>query len=837
MMRGRGYTLINIAGLTIGMACSLVIFLYIHYQFSFDNYHPQVERIFRLVMIHSNPEINKKSNSALVPLQLAPAIKGKVPGIESIARVICPTYPVKGTRNMDYDDQIIIVDPEIFSILYIPFLEGSLSKGIPKDFLSELLQSPGNRRNSFPDIFETLFYPNKNGQRVLESGSALLSARSAEKYLGSTDIQGEKLYVNPGEGQWREYSVDGVVRNPPGNTHMQYSLILPISSFEFDSLYPWSYSICYTYLKLAPGVDAHMITRQLDSFLHQLPQIGGKKGTDPNHMKEVVLQPVREIHLYSRLQDECLPVRSTNEIRIYFLIGFLILLMAGLNFINLSTARFSCRIKSTAISKVVGASRCQSIIQFLWESLIYCFLAASLALVCVELGFPAISQWLEIPIRFNLLTLPQTMIALIAGVVVVGIANGIYPALVLSSIPAASDSRYLFPLFPSTMQTGKRRHLPLRKILVSGQFIVAVIILFGMSVVHRQLVYMENHPLGFNDKQKLVLVADTNTWFTEKYREAKKAFTAIPSVRLSSASSEVPGNVTYVTSFSRDGKNAIGDIYWLSIDPDFIPMFDIKMLAGENFTWKMAWAQEGEPYCIINESTAKGLGFRKPQEALGQKVTIVGIRISQALIIGVTGDFFFQGLQEPVKPLLFYFFPHQFCYITLTFDSRRMAEVLAAVREKWREIFPQQPFKYFFVDDQFHQQYRQEEKIGRMAVIASVLGIFIAGLGLFSLVSYLVERRSKEIGIRRILGASSWQVIYLLSGEFLQSLILAVIIGWPIAFLILGRWLQGFAQRVSIGLYPFAFSAFVPLVVAFLATGYRVYSSTVIDPVKALRYE
>ena len=783
--RHKGYSFINIAGFAIGMACCLLIFVYIRHELSYDRYHKDVDRICRIVIDIRTQTANRIF--ALVSPTVAPALKADYPQVEHAARAIIPSSArlVKRDAAFFYEDRFMYADQELFDIFTIPFIQG-----IPQ---------------------EALIRPN----------SLVISQEMAHKYFGIANPLGKILEINQ-----QDYEITGVVEDSPENTHMKYDLIASLETLrDWDEMNNWYSTMFYTYLKLKPGVNVEEFSQQVSRLADKHVGERLESGGSTYHY---FLQPLARIHLHSHLRYETEPPGNPVYINIFSFVGLFILLIACLNFMNLSTARAANRAKEVGLRKVVGAQKFQLIGQFLGESLLVAFLSLGLAMVISKLAIPYLNELTGIFLNFNSLLNPGVLLSLIGGAIFVGIAAGLYPAFVLSAFRPSVTLK-------GTLSAGFRG-FALRTVLVVVQFAISVMLIIGTLTMHKQFNFMKKQHLGFDKEQKLILPLRGGINIQENFASVKDMFSKHTSITGVTVSSTVPGRA--VSNF---GVDLVGEddpksqsMFHMYFDDDFIPDYGIEIVAGRAFQKEMKTDFMGA--FLINEAAVKAFGWSRPEDALGKRLqTGYGGRVNP--IIGITKDFHYRGLQSEVEPLVMEFLPWSFRYITLSIDITDLKETLAFVGSQWKSVFPGYPYEHFFLDTDFDRQYRADEQIGRIFGAFTFLGLFVACLGLLGLASFTAESRTKEIGIRKVLGASVGGIVIMLSKQFTKWVLVANCIAWPVAYYFMNRWLNNFAYRIDIGIWTFVLSGALALVIAFLTVSYQSIKAAVANPVESLRYE
>jgi len=789
LLKHKFFSVINIAGLSIGLAACMLIFMYISGEQSFDDYQKNKKRIFRVTMEWQTGSGNIAY--ALNPPPVAPALKQNYPQVESAARIlkIGKKMVMRYEDKTFYEDPFLYVDPEIFEILTIPFIRGN-----PKTALDR-------------------------------PGKIVISERIAEKYFGNANPLGRRLDIDI-QIDRLDYEVTGVVKNAPTNTHMKYDMFIPISVVEdMGWMNDWTWPGAYTYIKLAPNVDVQAFEEQIRHLSDDY--IENESGANIGKYIYSV-QPVTDIHLHSQLTFEAEAPGSLLSLYLFSAIGLLILLSAGMNFMNLATARSANRAKEIGIRKVVGAERLQLIQQFLGESLFMSFVSLGIAILLVKILLIIFNSFVGINFILVNLFQPRLLFPIILMALLAGLAAGSYPALFLSAFDPVS-------VLKGPISSGSRSYIT-RKILVVGQFTISIILIISTIVLFKQLSFMKGQYLGFDKEQKLVIPFQGWNPLEHNYEMIKNEFSAHPSISEASACSRVPGQGagSFMTNLMGEDENKNQMMFYLLCDHDFIPQYNIKMLTGRSFKKEIGTDSSGA--CIINEAAVKSFGWDSPQEAIGKRLRegLYGLEVE---IIGVAKDFHYRSLQIEVEPLIIEMLPQMFSQISLTFYSPSVKEALSWIERRWNELFPGKPFEYFFLDENFDRQYRAEEQTGKIVGALTFLALFVAFLGLFGLSAFTAEQRTKEIGIRKVLGASISGIVALLSKEFIKWVLLANLIAWPIAYYAMDRWLQNFAYRIGIGLWTFLLAGTLALGIALLTVSYHAIRAATTNPVEALRYE
>jgi len=773
--RHKGYSFINIAGFAIGMACCLLILIYVRHELSYDTYHRDAERIYRIAQDIRTQTANRIF--APVSPMVAPTLKADYPQLENSARIL-PTSSrlVKRGDIVFYEDRFMYADQELFDVLTIPFVQGN------------------------------------SQEALIRPQTLVISQRMAQKKTLEIDQ--------------REYEITGVVADSPENTHVKYDLMASMKTLaEWREMSNWYSTMFFTYLKVRPNVDMEEFSQQVSRLADKYI---GEQLSSWGETYHYFLQPISSLHLHSHFSYEVEPPGNPVYIYIFSFAGLFILLIACLNFMNLSTARAANRAKEVGLRKVVGAQRFQLIGQFLGESLLVVFFSLGLAMVLIKFSIPLLNNLAGILLSFNELLNPSMLFTIIGGGILIGLTAGLYPAFVLSAF------RPVVTLKGTT--TVGTRSISLRTVLVVVQFAISVALIIGTLIMYRQFNFLKNQYLGFEKEQKLVLPLRGGINIQENYETVKGLFSKHPSITEATVSSSVPGR-----GVSNFGIKLVGEeddrnqsMYHLYFDDDFIPNYGIEIVAGRTFQKGMKTDFMGA--FLINEAAVKAFGWSHPEEALGKRLqTGHGRRVNP--IIGVTKNFHYRGLQNEVEPLVMEFLPWTFRYITLSINITDLKESMAFVESQWQAIFPGHPFEHFFLDTDFDRQYRADEQVGRIFGIFTLLGLFIACLGLLGLASFTAESRTKEIGIRKVCGASVAGIVVMLSKQFTKWVLLANCIAWPVAYFAMNKWLQNFAYRIKIDVVTFLLSSLLVLGIALLTVSFQSFKAALANPADSLRYE
>ncbi|HVS95644.1 MAG TPA: ABC transporter permease [Puia sp.] len=802
LLKRKGYSTLNILGLAIGITCCLLIFHYVSYERSYDRFQPNAGRIVRL-RLDQYQQGKLAWQSATVYPAIAPAMKKEFPEVDKFGRLIDANILLTNPdRNIKFNEtKGYFADPSIIDMFGI-----RLVKGNPATALDG------------PD-------------------KLILSESMARKYFGNTDALGRRL-KGLADGSLQTYEVTGVFSDYPANSHLilnhliSYSTLARITREQWhDSSNAtetaWGWYDFYDYIQLKPGADWHALQAKLPAFAdrHMNNDEWHKKN---NVRSELYLIPLSDIHLYSNYNQEAEVNGNGKAVGFLFLIAFLIIAIAWINYTNLATARSLERAKEVGLRKVMGAIRIDLVWQFLTESFLLNTLALGLAAVLAILLAPSFDTLIGSDAGPFSLPLPWLLGFL--GIFVLGsFLSGLYPAFVLSGY------------HPMTVLKGLFKHTSrgqfLRKGLIIGQFAVSVILITGTILVYQQVQFMRRQQLGVNIDRTLVIEGAgsmQDSVYTGVYQPFKNTLLQQPGIRSVTASSIVMGQEIYWTNgFNRVGSSANSAVtmYIMGIDYDFIPSYGLRLVAGRNFSRDYPTDDKA---AIINQTAMGLLGFKDAADAIKGRVK----RGRDTLqIVGVVADYHHQGLQKAINPMIILPVPDIRNYYSVKFASADLHASIAGIKKTWDRFFPNDPFNYFFLDESFNQQYKADTRFGEAFAIFALLAIGIACFGLLGLSAYNVLQRTREIGIRKVLGATEKNLVFLLSKEFLYLVLLSLLIAVPVAWWVMHNWLQDFAYRISIQWWVFALGGLIALSIALLTVGIQAGRAATANPVKSLRTE
>lgn len=781
LIRNKGYSLINILSLAIGMACAMVIFLYVNFETTYDNFHQDLERKFRVMT--KSVTATETSVSSRTAGPIGPTFLKDYPQVESYTRILPLSNGLVRFENKMFYEERIFADSELFEMFSVDFIRGTKEK---------VLERPN---------------------------TCVLTERVSKKYFGNDNPIGKILLINN-----REYEVNGIIVDSPQNTHYQFHVIMSLSTIK--ERYPWDHWFLvnfFTYVKLQENTNMEEFSNSIANiFMNYVPD----QIADMEDEYSVELQPLTDIHTTSNIEEQNSKSANVTTLNILSLTGIFILLIACINFINLSTARSAKRAKEVGLRKVVGGFRKQLVWQFMGETFLLCLFAGVISFGFLFYGLKLLNEFGGIDLPFANVITPQFILLAITLLTVVTLIAGSYPSFILSSF------KPVIVLKSGVSKIGGRAGL--RKFLVISQFSASVILIIATIIVFNQISFMKEQNLGFVKEKKLVLPINGPVSIRDNYETVKSEFMKHSNIVSASCGSHTPGEFGmnyFHTDMPTETSVITEAVYFYYIDTDYIGELGLKLIAGRNFQRNSLSDQNSS--LILNRTAVSKFGYSDPQEVLGRRM--FGI-FDTASVVGVIDDFHLWGLQNEIEPLILAFTPRMFERIILTI-SGDASEAISFANEKWDELFPSNPFEYYFLDEQFNKLYDTEEKFGNLFGYFAGLGLFIACIGLLGLASFTAEQKTKEIGIRKTLGSSINEIIILLSKDFTKWIIVGNLIAWPIAYYGMRIWLEDFAYKSEINLLHFGLAGVITLLIAFLAVSYQSIKAARANPVDAIKYE
>ena len=783
LWRAKGYSAINLAGLATGMACFILILLWVQDELSYDKFHENTNRLFRVVRLDRD---DPSQGVCRAGAPWGPALYNDFPEVENFVRFRGHgrTLMSRGDKGF-YESEGLYADSTIFEVFTFPLLKGN-----PKTALTR---------------------PN----------TMVINERMGEKYFGTEDPVGQSLVFNNQD----EFEITGLMQNIPANSHIKFDYLIPFFMYQRWDTSEWGVNNFYTYLLLAEGT-ATQLEAKIPEFLERH---AGERTAAASINK---LQPITDIHLHSNLLRELEANGDIANIYIFSAIAIFILLIACINFMNLATARSANRAKEVGIRKVVGSQRLQLIKQFLGESIFLSIIGILLAVGLVELLIPNFNELSGKQLSLDFGNNVFLLTGLLFMALIVGFISGAYPAFFLSSFKPIAAIK-------GDVGSGKSSSI-LRKGLVILQFAISITLIVGTAVVYRQLNYMSSKKLGFDREQVLVIRMD-NSEIKSKQELFRNELLRNPAISGVSATSNLLGGGDWGMPFSYEGS---GDENRFSarvlvVDPNFVETLGMQIVDGRNFSYE--FTTDISAAYILNESAVKQIGFDNPVGKYFGRPTEKNEQgewdYEKGSVVGVIKDFHFRSFHEEIQPMVLFMIPEWFSYLSVRIRPENISTTIDFVENKWHEFDPNRPFDYFFLDEIFDQMYRAEQRFGNTFVAFSVIAVVIACLGLFGLASFMAERRTKEIGIRKVLGASIINIVSQLSKDFTKWVIFANLIAWPVAFFVMTKWLQNFAYQVGMSLDTFLLAGVLALLIALLTVSFHAIKAAISNPVDALRHE
>lgn len=789
LLKNKAFGMINIFGLAIGMTACLLIIHYVRFELSYENFHENADNIYRITLDYYNgSEYVVTDCETYGPV--GPMLKAQMPEVLDFVRLFNHSnQEVKVGARKFIEERIYFADSTALTVFSYDILQGDPATA---------LSSP----------FQTV-----------------ITASTAKKYFGHTDVVGQSIEIDNDP-----YEVSAVIADVPPNTHLKFDFLLSHTTinrmWDWYEKYEWSGNNEYTYLLMSPGTDLTDFNKKLVQFSIDMED---KIGND-----RLVAEPINDIHLYSHKTFE--PEVNGNAEIVYFLliIAIFIIIIAWVNYVNISTARAVERAREVGIRKVMGSARGQLIGQFLLESVIVSLLAAGIAITMLQISLPAFRNIAGQPLPLNNTSDPVFWYLLLGLLGVGTLLSGLYPAFVLSSFQPTV-------VLKGKLRTSSHGHW-LRKGLVIFQFASTVVLIASTCTVYLQINHLRNQDLGMDINQTLALSAPTldipDSLYREKFESLKTELLRHPEIQNVASSESLPGlslhELSTSTGINRVGQGDKGkgyNYYIIRIDADFISTLDMQLIAGRNFDPNTAQPSQ----LIINEEAVRLLGFANAEEALGAQITY-HYEGKPSTIIGVIKNYYQRSPKEKHIPMILPY-TSSGSYLTLRLGTQQIRETVKAIENTWQTVFPNSAFHYFFLDEKYDQQYRADTQFGQVVTIFSTLAIFIACLGLFGLSSFTILQRTKEIGIRKVLGASVGQIVRLLSQDFIRLVLISSVVALPIAYFAMREWLSGYANRISLNWWLFVIPLGVVLLIALLTVSFQTIKAAIANPVKSLRYE
>jgi putative ABC transport system permease protein len=791
----KGFSLINIAGLAIGIASCLLILIFVQSELSYDRFHQKAGRIHRVgFTFHVG---TNQFDAALGPCPLAAAMVDEFPEVETAARIFARQSRggdvfVRYGEKRYKETKFLWADPELFDILTIPFIKGS-----PQEALAQ---------------------PN----------SVVMTTEAASKYFGLEEPIGKMLELGDGS----LYMVNGVTESWPANSHFHFDFLASFSSLPKSQDLDYYDTAVFTYILLRESASIAELESKLPEFsgkcmapiIEKIMAVPYDEFLKSGNFIGFMTQPLRDIHLRSKWGNELEPQGSYNTVIVFSAIAFLILIVACINFINLTTARSTQRANEVGVRKVVGSSRGQLIRQFLSESIFLSFLSFLLALILVEISLPVFNALIGKEFSASLILDWSFLLALFAGALLIGLIAGSYPAFMMASFRPVA---VLKGKMKSSLK-GKK----FRDALVIFQFCASVVLLIGTAVIYTQLHYIRNKELGF-DKEHVVVIQRAEK-LGSRQLAFKNQLKQNPDVMDAAFTDSLPQMLLEAKVFQKEGEGSQENntLITITADHDLLETYGLKMLAGRYFEREHS---TDETAVVLNETAVKALDIQDP---LDKRLVLVGLKRKPMDIIGIINDFHMESLHTEIGPMAVILTgARPSVLLSVRVRPGDLQKTLGFLENQWKEFTNNQPFEYVFFDDQFDLLYKAEIQAGKVITAFACLAVFIACLGLLGLASFTASQRTKEIGIRKVLGAKTAGILVLLNKDFVMRVLIANLIAWPLAYYAMNKWLQNFAYRIHVNIWMFLGAAALALLIALFTVSYQTIRAARGNPVDSLRYE
>jgi putative ABC transport system permease protein len=784
LLRKPVFAFINVTGLAIGLASAILIFLFVRHELSFDTHFPQADRLYRVLTIDKALGLTSNQVGVTLPA-IGPAMLSEFPEVDASLRMILQGEVLYRDGDKSYySDQTLLAESSIFDVFGFDLEQGDIATALTR-----------------PQVM-------------------VVTESFAMRVFGTTDVVGKTLIG----GNNQSVEITGWMKDVPANTHFTFdvlqSMVPSDDNVGFQNfLTSWGSISLSTYIRLSDGANP-------DSVIAKMEPLVRRNNVGENFTFS--LQPVLDMRMHSSdiIFDDLTLKSDIRYIRILGAVGIFILLIACFNFMNLSTARSSERAKETGLRKVMGAFRAELIRQHLTESVALTFLSMIIAVVLVELSIPQLHSLLNTSLDFPLFSSVATFGVLVAFALVVALLAGSYPAFVLSSFQPITVLKGEF--------TGTSKGKTLRKVLVISQFSVSIVMIIGTMLVSRQLDYVRNLDQGYQRDHVITLTLNSNE-LNSRQAILRERLMDVPGVMSVGRSNTIMGlgigrNLIRPEGFTDDD---IWIMSAMSIDDGFIPTLGVKLAEGRNFSESFGTDQSSS--VLLNETAVRALGWDEP---IGKEILTGPIaNPTRRQVVGVVNDFHFKSVREQIEPLFITYNPNQAFVISMKIAAGNISNTVADIEAIWKEVNPEYPFSYVFLDDTFNDLYQDDARFSQVMTIFAFLAIFIACLGLFGLAAFVAEQRTHEIGVRKVLGAKVGDVVMLLTSDFMKLVLIAFVVACPLAWLVMSDWLSSFAYHIDIGPTVFLIAGVLASGIASLTISGQAFKSAIANPIRALRHE
>jgi putative ABC transport system permease protein len=787
--RSIGFSIIRIIGLALGMTCFLMISFFVLEELSYDAYHPNRDRIYRVGYAVQAVESKQTDSLAWVSSLVGPQLKKDFPEVEEFCRIRNTGGTMVHNGNRSLERNLFFADGEVFKVFNFPFIKGNPASALADPYAVVLTRSMASRY--FGDQWASID----------------LSQMQLEFYVGNDTLP---LHVT------------GIIQDIPQQSHFTFDALISYKTREviYNFIHQWFALGTHTYILVNKNLDEKAFTSKISGMVMRYY---GEEAKKIGYELTLFLQPLMSIHLFSKLEREIQPNGEAQHVYIFGALGIFILVLAIINFVNLSTAQSTRFGKQTGVRKISGSTRFQLIRLFMFDAFFYCATAGLISLGIVELIFPFFNQFLgrELP---GLLDKPFLYGVLFIGLVfLVTLAGGAYPAKLLSSVK------------PIAVLKGYRAGLEMNKLryaLIVFQFVISIIFTIGALTIYRQMDFMLCRSLGF-DKENVMVI---DSWMNPEVRNRPEVLmnelAKLPGVLAVTGSQSVPGHGLLERTSRQEGSTHWTVTESLITKPNFLDVYGFELSTGRSFSADIP-SDESSAF-IINQSAARAYGWTD-EDAIGKHFEWGSAKSGK--IIGVLKDFHYRSLHERIKPVVVHLAERGHGYISIRLKDSDMGSLIGSLEEVYKRLYPDEIFQYFILDDQFDLQYASDTKLGTLAFVFCGLAFFIACIGLIALSAMLMDDKRKEIGIRKTLGASAVAILIMLNRKFVLLVIVAVLLASPIAFLLSERWLENFAYRTEVDLTLFFYAGLIAVLISLVTVSYYTLRASIVNPVDTLKYE
>jgi putative ABC transport system permease protein len=793
LLKFKGYAFINLLGLALGLMAGILIMVYVLDETSYDKFHTKGDRLYRVTTSFYAAGDEKKGGMDTNGWPIGRILAKDFPEVESVIYTRNGSYLTVNHDNKQFRQNVHFMTPEFLSMFSFPLIKGNPDKALNEPY------------------------------------TAVITEDMEKKYFNGDALNKTLLMIDT-----LNVVVTGVLKNVPATSHMQFDILVSFSTYEaidsyfsFDNEDGWGNINVRNYILLKEGADAQAFAKKAESlYMERAGEMMKSWGTTAH----VGFEPMKDIYLKSKSNNGMGPMGSMDRLYLLSGIAAFVIILACINFVNLATARSVYRAKEVGLRKVAGSTRQGLIQQFLSESFVLTIGSLFIAITLTGLFLPVFNQLLGKNYQLVTLTNFSIVTGIIILVLVVSLLAGYYPALVMSALKPVETLR-------GKIQSSTRG-IRLRRTLVVFQFVISAILVVGTLIVLDQLDYMQRQELGFEKDEIMVInssrVRSTNPDAFETLKHELKALAVVGNVSMTNSLPGNPGWQGQVTYPEGKTGDAAVSVEYMAVDEDFISTLGLNLIAGNNFD--KTHQVDLEDGLILNETAVAAYGWLTPQEAIGKRVGPPG-QSPSGQVIGVVKDYHQLGLQQGIRPMVMDYFPKRGNMYAIRYKASDTQHLISSVQNIWKKTFPGYDFNYFFLDQDFEKQYQSEQRLANVFTLFAVITILIAAIGLIGLVSFMVVAKTKEIGVRKVLGAGVFSITKLLSKEFVVLVIIANVISIPIAWYFASQWLQKFAYRIALNPMLFFWTALIAIIVTLVAVGYQTVRAATSDPVKSLRYE